>query len=654
MKIGIYFCNCGPNIAGKIDADVVRRALEGIPGFGYFRTGDFLCSDTGRRFMEDDIRETRPDRVVVAACSVREHEETFRGILQRAGMNPYLLQMVNVREQVAWVTEDGGTATAKAIRYLRAAMARVRHHEPLERREIDIRTDVLVIGAGPAGLKAALALAEAGRRVALVEKGPLIGGTPVLTEELFPNVECGPCMMEPVQGELLHGPHADRVEILTLSEVTGVVGYYGNFTVTIRRSPRYVSPDLCIGCGVCASACPASGRNPFSLGLDERKGIDLPFRGALPNLPYIDPAICLRTTKGEACTLCRDACLVEGSVLYDDVEEVVQRDVGAILVATGAGLYDCTALPALGYGSLPDVLTNLEFERILAASGPTGGSIRCRDGRTPESVAIVHCVGSLDADHREYCSSVCCQGAFKFNHLVAHKLPEARVAHFLRTVAVPGKEAFRLYDEARRRPSTEMYGFDEIGQLSIRGCGEGRKMVSLKREGGQRVDRAFDMVVLCPALVPSEGTARVARLLELPTDRFGFIEELHGRMDASRTKVRGVFAAGACLSPTDIRGSVDQAMAAVGGILAGLVPGRKLAVEPETARVDPQACSRCRSCGTVCPYKAIAYDDDGRATVNDVLCAGCGTCAAACPSAAIRAAHFTGEEILAEIEEVLS
>jgi len=655
VRTGIYFCNCGTNISEKIDCAEVRRLVENMPGFAYFKSQDFLCSETGATAMETDIRENRPDRVVVAACSVRDHEETFRAVLGRAGLNPYLMQMVNIREHIAWVTEDKRRATGKAAGYIRAAMARVALHEPLEKEMIDICPDVLVIGAGPAGLKAALTLAEAGRKVCLVEKGPVLGGMPVKYEEVFPRMECGPCLLEPVLGEALHGPQAGNLEILTLAEVTEVIGFYGNFTATIRQEPRYISPELCIACAECIAPCPVAAENPFNFGLNRKKAVDFPFLGALPNLPFIDPHSCLRTTRNEECHLCRDACPVEGAVNLGDAPKVVSRQVGAIVAATGAEAYDCAKLPNLGYGRLKDVYTSLEFERILAASGPTAGALVKADGQPPRRIAIIHCVGSLDPNHVPYCSGVCCENAFKFNSLIAHKVPGAEVTHFFKEIAVAGKEESALLEKARSRNSTRMIRFDDISQLTVSADGDGVLAVTRERVNGKPKQAEFDMIVLCPALVPSKGTGAVAQLLELDTDEHGFLEELHGRMDSARSKVRGIYLAGTCQGPMDIQKAVNQGLAASGYVLSGLVPGRQLAIEPVTAAVDARRCSGCRTCISVCPYKAITFDTAAdAAAVNRVLCLGCGTCVAACPNAAIKGNHFTNEEIYAEIEQVLS
>jgi heterodisulfide reductase subunit A len=651
----VYFCRCGTNVAEKIDGDAVAHAVERAPGPAYCQSHDFLCSESGVEWMAKDIAEHGPDRVVVAACSVRDHEETFRKVLSGAGLNPYLMQMVNIREHIAWVTDEAALATEKACLAVGAAMARVRLHEPLERREIDICPDVLVIGAGPAGLKAALAVAESGRKAVVVERGPILGGLSVKCEEIFPNLECGPCMVEPVLADAMHGAHAENIELLTMAEVEEVVGYYGNFTAKIAQQPRYVSTSLCIGCYECVGPCPVSTVNPHNAGLGTRKAMDFAFQGGLPNAPYIDPAACTRLSGVDECDACLKACPVDGAVVFDDRRRVVGRQVGAILMATGGDLYDCSRLPSLGYGRLDDVYTSLEFERVLASTGPTAGAIVRKDGRAPERVAVVHCVGSLDPEHKSYCSAVCCQSAFKYNAMIAHKLEGVEVVHYYKALSIPGKSESKLYDQACRRETTTMVHVDDINRMRVDATPDGRYTVTPARVNGSAPQAPFDMVILCPALVASAGTGRVAKVLDLPLDRDGFVEELHNRMDAARTKIRGIYAAGTCRAPMDTQHAVNEALAATGYMLAGLVPGRRLPVDPVTATVDAARCSACRTCIPVCPYKAISHDATGNAAfVNQVLCAGCGTCVAACPTGAITGHHFTNDQIVAEIVGVLS
>ena len=651
MKTAVYFCNCGSNIGERIDPDSVAKELERDSTVAYIRNVDYLCSEEGKQFLETDLRENRPDRVVVAACSPRDYESTFMQCVVHAGMNPYYLQMVNIREQVAWVTPDSGQAAQKACSLIRGALARVRLHEPLEKREIEVCTDVVVIGAGPAGLKAALTLAEGGRKVTLIEKSPLLGGMPMRYEDLFPTMECAPCMLEPVLAEALHGPHAPNLDILTLSELVEMTGYYGNFTVKIRQAPRYVDVDRCIGCGLCIPPCPESAPNEYNYRLNEKKAISFPFSGVLPNAPYLDYRVCVRS-RGKDCRLCQDACPAEGAVNLNDQEKIIEKKAGAIVVATGSDAFDCSELPALGHGRTPGVYTSLEFERLLAGNGPTGGKIAGADGEVPKSLAIIHCVGSLDARHRPYCSGICCDYAFKFNHLIQKKLPGTPVLHLYKELVMPGKEDFAVYEHARKNAQTTFVRYADIADVRV-DADNGQTIVRYRDAKGKIESVTAGMVVLCPAVVPGHGTAQLSTLLETPRDSFGFFEELNGRIAAGESKIKGIYLAGGCQSPMDIQKATSQGVAAAGSILAGLIPGRKMQIEPITAWVDQERCSGCKTCRHVCPYKAISFSPGPSAGINALLCHGCGTCVAACPAGAIQGNHFSNAQIFAEIEAVL-
>lgn len=647
MKTGVYFCNCGGNVGEKIDSGRVEAELAGA-GMAYFKSCRFLCSEEGQEFLAEDLRREGAERVVIAACSPREHEETMRRVCRRAGLNPFLLQMVNIREQIAWVCADPEQAAVKAALTIRGAVGRVALHEALEREELEISTAALVIGAGPAGLKAALTLAEAGRKVLLVEKSQRIGGLPVLFEELFPNLECGTCLLEPLMGEVLHGRALENIELLTLAEVEEVSGFLGNFLVKVRQRPRFVDLGRCIGCGECIEACPAEAAGPDGT---PGKATRFAFPGALPNVPRLDPGQCLRFGAEPECQLCLGACpMGEDLIDFAAQEQVSSHQVGAIIVATGADLYDCSRFPELADGRGPEVKTALEFERLLAANGPTGGELLTAAGKPPRSVAIIHCVGSLDEGHQPYCSGICCQYAFKYNHLLADRLPETEVTHLFKEIAAPGLEGHDLWQAARQNPHAAFARYEQLAQLRVTADQPGPGVMLAD---GRRFNA--EMVVLCPAITPGADSAKLSRLLDIARDRFGFLAPLHSRLEQGKSSARGIYLAGGCQAPADIAQATAQGAAAAGYALSDLVEGRKLELEPLFAMVEAGRCTGCKICRNICPYRAIGFDEEKKvAVINRVLCRGCGTCAAACPLSAIKAKHFSNEMLLAEIEEVLA
>ncbi len=655
---GVYFCTCGGVITEKVEFAAVERAIGQMEEVAYVQTMEFLCSEEGKAALEQDLKERSPERVVVAACSPRDHENTFRAVLAQTAINPYLLQMANIREHVAWVTAEAGPAVAKATVHIRGAVKRVNQHEPLHKAMLEMCPDVLVIGAGPAGLQAALSLAQVGRTVTLVEKSPVIGGMAVRYEEVFPRLECGPCLLEPILDEVLHGDHAGRIDCLTLAEVTDVAGFFGHFLVTIRRTPRRVDETTCIGCGECIPPCPVTAKNGFNAHLDDRKAIYFPFAGALPNFPLLDGEICLRFQgegEGAACQQCQEACPVEGAILFGAEEERIEKEVGAILVAIGSRLYDGSLLPALGRGAGSDVYSSYEFERLLAQNGPTGGEVvTLRQGTPPAAVAIIHCVGSLDAAHCGYCSEVCCQNAFKFNHLIRKKMPDAVVYHLYRELVMPGKDGFALYQKIQDDPLSHFIRYPTIEAIRVDPLAQGYA-VGYTDVCGVAGEVVADLVVLCPALVPSEDAASLATLLSMDRDRLGFFAEQHNRLAAVRSAVKGMYIAGTCQSPMDLQKAMSQGVAVAGYILSDLVMGRQMEIEPVTAEVDDARCGGCLVCLAVCPYKAIHRDEAGKKVrINALLCAGCGTCVAACPAGVIKGNHFTNEAIFAEIAGVLA
>jgi heterodisulfide reductase subunit A len=638
-KTAVILCTCSGIITEKIDWEQVRQALAGHPRQPLFRVDELSCGADNLEQLADWLRAERPDRVVVAACSPREHETTFRGLMASAGLNPWFMQLVNVREQVAWVTDSPEHAVEKVVRLLSGALERVWLQEPLVERHLPVRTDVAVIGAGPAGMQAALTLARAGRNVTLIEREPFIGGLPVRFEELFPNLECGPCLLEPLMADLLHGPDSEHVELLTLAEVTAVKGAFGNWILTVRQRPRFVT-DACIGCMMCAAVCPAKGPNPWN-GAGELAAVDVAFAGSLPNLPFVDEKTCL-ALQGETCTACLDECPVEGAFAFADRGSERTLEVGAVIVATGA--QELEGLPA-PFAGREDVLSAYAFERLLAMNGPTGGELLRSDGTRPASLAIVQCAGSLDGEV-DYCSGTCCQAALKYAHIAAAKEAELGVTRLVREMVVPGLDGARLARQDHAA-AVRYHGMKDLGLEED----AGGRWITLA--GGARVPA--DLVVLCRPIVPGAGTAAVVHLFELGTDAAGFVSSLHTLSGSCSSPLKGVYLAGACRGPGDIREAFATGTAAAGLALSELVEGRDLVVDPQVAMVTAEACSGCRTCVPVCPYRAITWKPDEQvATIADFLCRGCGTCVAACPSGAIHGQGFSRAMLRAELRGVLS
>ncbi len=672
-RIGVYICSCGTNISENLDIDELVRFSSSLENIAYVKTHNLLCSEDGKNYLADDIIKEKPDRIVIVACTPKEHEKTFRNVLQKAGLNPYLFQMVNVREQVAWVTADKNDSTEKAKLYIRAAVKRVALHEPLEKKELDCNTDVLVIGAGPAGMEAALTLANADRKVYLVEKNSFIGGRVARYEDVFPKMECASCMLEPKMDEVLHH---ENLELLTNSEVREVLGFLGNFVVKIQKKAGFVDKEKCLGCGACYEQCPVKVRNEFDYNMTERKAIYVPYTGALPNVPVIDTKNCLRfggrdsgvykeaydlglitqeefeRYKDRDCTKCKEACSFD-AINYDDQDEIIERNVGGIIVATGLELFDPSVLPRFGYGRIPEVYTSLEFERILAQTGPTGGKLLMRNEKEPESVAIIHCVGSRDKNHKEYCSGVCCLYALKYAHMIEKHAPAVKVYDIYADWCVPGKDNQEFLDSISKWKNLHFIHTNLPMNIELTQT-NGTIALSCVDVSGKKNEFSADMVVLCPAIIPAKDASRLSEILLISQGKDGFFTEGHTKLAPVSTNIEGIFIAGCAQGPKDIQGSVAQAAAAAGQLLSMLVPGRKLELDVMTAEIDENACAECMICIGLCPYKAIVLDKEKKvAVVNTVLCKGCGTCVAACPSGSAKSRHFTTRQIFAEIEEVL-
>ncbi len=651
-KVGVYICHCGTNIAGVIDVDEVTKwAGKNLEGVAISRDYKFMCSSLGQELIEDDIKNEGLTRVVVAACSPHLHEKTFRRSCANAGLNPYLCHMVSIREQVSWVTEDHEVATEKAKAMIAGAVKRVQLHEELEPSLVPVNPNTLVVGGGIAGIQASLELADAGYPVYLVEREPSIGGHMAQFDKTFPTLDCAACILTPKMSDV--GAHPN-INLLSYSEVEEISGYVGNFNVRIKKKAKYVDEETCTGCGICIEKCPKKVLDDvFEAGIGYRKSIYRPFPQAVPNIPVIDTESCTYFERGK-CKACEIFCPTE-AIDFEQQDSYLDVDVGNIILATGYDLFDCKSIPQYGFGHLANVFTSLEFERMCNASGPTEGKIVLRDGVTvPESVAIIHCVGSRDENYNRYCSAICCMSALKFGHLVMEKTDaEVYSCYIDMRTNQKGYEEFyeRLLEEGMNFIRGKVAEVTDAARLP----GEEDKLIVQVEDTLLGIQRRIpvDMVILMAAIEPRADAKDVSLQFGIACSMEGWFTERHPKLDPVATMTDGIFVAGASQGPKDIPAAVAQGAAAAARV-QGMITKGTVEIEPVVATIHEEKCSGCRICNTLCPFNAIEYLEDKEVSyINTALCKGCGTCVAACPAQAISGAHFSNEQIFAEIEGLL-
>jgi heterodisulfide reductase subunit A len=646
-KIGVYICHCGTNIAATVDCQELALFAGTLPGVKVARDYRYLCSDPGQDLIKKDICELSIDRVVVAACSPRMHEVTFRNAVSSEGLNPYFLNIANIREQCSWVHKDKGSATEKAKQLLRAAVARVLRQEALTARKVEIKPSALVVGAGIAGIQAALTIASDGMKVFLVERSPHIGGHMAQLDKTFPTLDCASCIFTPKTVEVAR---SKNIELLVCSEVVNVKGYVGNFTVTIKKQPTYVDYSRCTGCGECVEACVLKKgvSSEFEEGMAKRRAIYIPFPQAVPLKAIVDRESCLLLSKGKCKKACVEACKA-GAINFEQQEEVIEKEVGSIILATGYDLFDPHLLPQYGYDVYENVITNLQFERLASPSGPTRGEVLLKDGTVPKGIAFLHCIGSRDENANLYCSRVCCMASMKQAHLAKEKTG-AEIHEFYIDINAFGKGYQEFYKRVR-----------EEGIYFIRGKGseifkrDGRLVVAAEDTLlGTPVEISVDMVVLGTGLTARWDAEKVAQVFGISQSADKFFMEAHPKLRPVATNVDGIFLAGCCQGPKDIPDTVAQASAAAAEVIS-LANRGQIEIEPTTAWIDSELCAGCKLCIEVCAYSAIDFlDEKGISVVNEALCKGCGACTAICPSKAARQNHFTQDQVLSEVEGLVT
>ena len=661
QRIGVFVCHCGTNIAGTVDVKAVAEALKSEPGVVFSTDYQYMCSQAGQNMIIDAVKQNKLTGIVVCSCSPRMHEATFRKTAAAAGLNPYMAEIANIREQCSWVHKEMPIGTEKAIILAKAAVAKVQLNAPLTPGESPVTKRALVIGGGIAGIQTALDIADAGFPVDIVETKPTIGGKMAQLDKTFPTLDCAACILTPKMVDVAQN---DKIRIFSYSEVTGVKGFVGNFEVTIKRRARYVKEDVCTGCGLCTEKCPQRKiANEFNLGMDNRRAIYIPFAQAVPKVATIDPNYCMMLKTGK-CGVCSKVCSA-GAIDYKAKDEFLEEKYGAIVVATGFNPISMEKFNEFAYADSKDVITSLELERLMNAAGPTGGTLlRPSDNEHPHTIVFVQCVGSrceaCAQKGKEYCSKICCMYTAKHAMLIRDKYPDTEVYVFYIDVRTPGKN----FDEFYRR-AVEEYGVHYIKGMVGKVSPQGKKLMVQGSDliYGKQLHIEADLVVLAAAIEPDKSARPLATMLTASMDTNDFFTEAHPKLRPVESPTAGVFLSGTCQGPKDIPETVSQAGAAASKVI-GLLCKDKLIGNPCIAHSNELMCNGCSTCEKVCPYGAITYENKefrmpNRTTklrrvavVNEAVCQGCGACTVACMSGAMDLRGFTSKQIMAEVDAI--
>jgi len=653
-KIGVFVCHCGINISSMVDVKKLTEYAKTLDGVVVSKDYKYVCSDVGANLIKDSIKKHKLNGVVIACCSPRMHEYTFRSVVEAGGMNAFNLEIANIREQCSWVHEDKVRATEKAMSLVRGAVAKARLLEPLQRSKISVTPEALVIGGGIAGIQTALDLAEEGHKVYLVEKTPSIGGRMAQLDKTFPTLDCSGCILTPKMMEVKNNPN---IELLTYSEVVEIDGSIGNYNVKIKKKARFVDVDKCTGCGDCVTSCRMKGHvdSEFDMNMGKTSAIYMPFPQAVPLKCTIDPDSCLMITKGKCGKepLCVEACEAN-AIDFKQKDEEIEVKIGAIIVATGYDLMDPTSLYEYGYARSKDVITTLEMERLISSSGPTSGEIlRPSNGEKPKSITFILCVGSRDETQCTWCCRIGCMSALKQVYLLKEKLGDDIEMNVTYTdVRSFGKG----YEEFYRNIRGMKTNFFRGRPSEIRNKDDHLTIDIFDTTTNKLFEIDTELVVLVPALVPRADADELARLLRISQSADGFLLEAHPKLRPMDTFTGGVFIAGCCQGPKDIQDSVAQASGAASRA-ANILSKKELESEPLVSYVDEDYCSGCGTCVSVCPYTAIELikEKDGttHAKVNEALCMGCGACVASCLSGAMQQRGFKDNQLISMVDETI-
>jgi len=663
-KVGVFISDCGKQLSEIIDFDALTSFVKALPNITLIAKGSEFWRGKGLQTIVDAVKSRKINRVVVAESLTKISDVNIAQAVEDAGLNSYLVEVIDIKDHCAWphrATPKEATEKAKAM--LLSAIERAKLLEPIAKLEFPALKSALVIGGGIGGMQTAVDLADLGFEVNLIDKEPFLGGLAARAGRFFPTDDCAICI-QPPSSDVKTITHTSRkcvyrsgfseipnLNILTNTKVVSVEGVPGNYKVTLEKKPRYVVAEKCVACDKCVSVCPVETLDEYNANLKNRKAIYINVPAVHPQVYVIDENAC----KFHNCAKCVEVCPTNAIDLDQKTEQVI-LNVGSIVIATGFKEFDSTKIKEYHYDDYPDVITNLELARMIDDFGPTAGAIiRPSDGKPAKKIVFVQCAGSRDRRYNPYCSSICCMISLKHASLIKEANPDTEVSICYIDMRTTGREHEYYYEKARDtgikfvkgRP-TEIYADEEKGKLIV-----DVEDALLKRF----LDLEADLVVLATAMVPAEGTAELAELLDLDLEADGFFKEYNAKLRPTETKQKGIFLCGGATFPKDAPTASLHAHSAAMKAVKFLTSG-KIVKDLRTAEINEEYCGDCEFCPVTCPYGAISLEpttgDHFVARVNDLLCEGCGVCVGTCPLNAIELKHSRPNQMAAQINALLS
>lgn len=630
MKIGVLLCNCGNTISDTLDFEVLATFTEALPKVKHVEIRNDWCQHEPLQTLIETITKKKLDRLVIAACSPHLFGTRFYHAAEKAGMTRGQITFANIREHCAWVHQNNPKgATAKAKRLIRAAVFRTATQSPIATKTFPVTQEVLVLGAGIAGIQAALDLADRGIKVHLVEKEPTIGGHMAVLNKTYPTLDCSICILGPKMAEAATHPN---IELYPYTDLVAAEHTGKDWVLTLNKKATYVNWDKCTGCLQCVEKCPTKVDDDWSWGIAKRKAIYMPFSQSVPRKVTIDADHCKKLTS-DKCGVCEKVCPAD-AIDYGMKDETVKVQVGSVILATGFKEFNPSVVPELHYAENPDVITQMQFIRMMDSVGPFGGKLEVpSDGRKPENIVMIQCVGSRDERYSWQCSSYCCMAAIKHAELAKLEYdPDIDITILARDIRAGGKGFDEFYVRACDEYNIHVvYRGDSVEIVRS----NGKPVVKYTDPDGATKSIESDLVVLSCAMNPSPGTEELAEIFGVPLGSLGFFQALDEKVALSRTAVNGVFLAGTCHGPKDIPESVELASAAAEQASVWLAT-QSLTKDLDIAVVNTDLCNACGLCIPACPSQAISFDSNGDCVVVDeVRCQSCGECMSVCPVGAI-------------------